>query len=249
MIDEASDGSEAGRRALLAVLQSAPSEAECGRCLAQLDAYAVAQLEGAGHSDHFAWLAHHLDGCLECAAAYALIYETALADDHGRLPEPNTYPQPNLNFLQDGAAWLAALREALQITPSSLVLQFNAALTRLLLPRPGAVLTRSAESGRYGPRLLELTSGQATDAGLPFTLAVYADRQQTSNCLLEVTVQPPGQSWPDLAGYMVTVAAGTRALVAATDAWGTAVFPNMTVDELESLRLEISFGDRQAQND
>jgi hypothetical protein len=232
--------SKAGAQALLAILQTSASEADCQRCLAQLDDYVAAQLEGAAQVSHFTWLAHHLDGCLECAAAYALLYETVLAEIRGGLPQPAVYPPPDLSFLRAPADWLASLRQALQAIPGGLALQLSATLNSLLQPQASPGLARSGESGRYGSPLLELTSEQAATAGLPFTLAAYGDRLHSDLCLLEVTVQPEGLSWPDLAGFTVTVTAGGQSIPAETDAWGTAVFPDIPLAELENLQLAIS---------
>ncbi|MCB8983768.1 MAG: hypothetical protein H6659_08095 [Ardenticatenaceae bacterium] len=234
---------EKGVAALLQALRQKPTEADCQLCLSQLHDYVVAQLAGQDYRQQFAWTAVHLDTCTACAEAYALIYEAALAEAQNRLPQPAHLPDPDLSFLQS-ASWLAALQAALELHAARLTLQLNETLNALLAPQPTLAATRTLDDGRYTPRLLELTFDQAAAANVPFTLAAYADRQQPDRCLVEITVQPPGQSWPDLSGRAVTLhAAAQRAaahtVTAATDDWGTAVFPDIPRSALTALRIEI----------
>ncbi len=229
-------------QALLALLTNpTPDDAACQLCLSQLDDYVRAQLSGRQAAGDFAWLLAHLDGCVACAAAYALLYEVTLADENGRLPRPAAVPEPDLSFLRLPADWRTALHAALRPAPGRLTIQFSAALNHLLAPAPAAALSRAgAGDGRYAPKLLELTTDQAQAAAVPFTLAVYADRQQPDACLVEITIAPPGQSWPDLGGRSVTLTAGPYTRTAATDDWGTAVFPDVPRAELDNLRLDVN---------
>ena len=229
---------EKGAADLLEVLQRPFAAADCQRCLAQLHDYVLAQLNGEDYRQQFAWTAVHLDGCVACAEAYALVYETALAEAQGHLPQPAHTPEPDLSFLQP-APWLTAFRAALEVSAARLTLQLNDTLLTLLAPQPELAATRAVDDGRYTPRLLELTPDQAAAAAVPFTLAAYADRQQPDLCLVEITVQPPGQSWPDLGGRAVTLRAAGQTITAATDDWGTAVFPDIPRSALTALRIEI----------
>ncbi|MBK8990112.1 MAG: hypothetical protein IPM39_29295 [Chloroflexi bacterium] len=242
MITNTPDEATARVMAFISVIRHAPDDADCALCLDQLDGYVQAQLAAADYRAQFAWTAQHLDGCVSCAEAYALHYEAALAEAHGRLPQPDHLPQPDLAFLHAAVDWLAVLQAALRITPARFTLQLNETLNRLLPPTPTPALTRSAADGRYQPKLLELNQDQAHVAGLPFTLAVYADRQQPDRCLVEITVQPPGQSWPDLGGYLVTLTAAEQSVTTKTDDWGTAVFPDVPLAQLEQVRLDVAIG-------
>jgi hypothetical protein len=232
---------EASARALAEILSYTPDEADCALCLNQLEDYVQTQLRGAAYQPQFAWTARHLDSCVACAAAYALLYEVGLAEANGRLPHPAHTPAPDLSFLQSQPGWLATLRAALTAAPERLSLQLNEALARLLAPAPAPALTRAVGDGRYTPKLLELTPDQAQEAALPFTLTAYADRQQPDRCLVEITVQPPGQSWPDLGGYQVTLAAGEQIFTGKTDDWGTAVFFGIPLAKLNDLKIEVMF--------
>ncbi len=235
-------GAEANRlQAFIEILNYTPDAADCALCQTQLDAYVQAQLAGTTYRTQFAWTAHHLDSCVPCAEAYALLYEVALAEANGRLPHLAHIPAPDLSFLQAQPGWVATLRAALTAAPRRLVLQLNEALARLLAPAPAPAFTRAVEDGRYIPKLLELTPDQAQEAALPFTLTAYADRQQPDRCLVEISVQPPGQSWPNLGGYQVTVAAGEETFTDETDDWGTAVFLDIPLAKLNNLKIEVMF--------
>jgi hypothetical protein len=238
-------GAEESRlRAFADIIGYTPDEADCALCLNQLEDHLQAQRRGAargavrGHE--FAWTARHLDSCVACAEAYALLYEVALAEENGRLPHPTPLPEPDLSFLQPRPDWLAALQTALSATAERLVLQLNETLAHLLAPAPAPTLTRSVANGRYTPKLLELTPDQAQAAALPFTLAAYADQQQPDRCLVEVTAQPPGQSWPDLGGYQVRLTVGGQTFTGETDDWGTAVFPDLPRAQLNQLQIELA---------
>lgn len=226
--------------ALFAVLQMEAAEADCDRAVAQIEAYVTTQLAGQSVDD-FAWLQQHLDGCTSCAAAYARVYDMQAAEARGDLWQPDVMPAPDLSFLQQPGSLWAALQAALQQTQSQLSLQLNAALVALLAPPAPQGVTRSEGDGRFGKQLLALTPEQLPEADLPVSLAVYADRDAADRCLVEVTVEPPGRSWPDLGGCQVTLSAGPKRQTAVTDDWGTAVFTDILQTDLANLRFDISW--------
>ena len=230
---------EARVQAFWAMLRQTPAAADCDLCLSQLEAYVQAQLDERAYQAEFDWLGRHLDSCPACAEAYGLLYELVWTETNSRLPPPTRLPPPDLSFLHHPPAWLAALTAALQTRSDRLSLQLNEQLARLLAPVPVAAPTRSLGDGRYQPKLLELTPDQAQAAQIPFTLTAFADHQQLDHCLVEITVQPPGQSWPDLGGRPVTVTAGEQTFSATTDDWGTAVFPDLPRSELDRLEIVV----------
>ena len=241
------EGSRGKVDVLLTLLQSMPTEADCDRCLAEMTAYVTVQLEGGDYQVEFPFVAQHLDGCVACAEAYARVYEVELAERNGyfdldqyrRLPQSAHIPQPDLSFLAPAADLWGALQSALHITQTRITLQLDAILTALLAPQPSLALTRAAESGRFGQQLLALTPDQTPETALPFSLAVYADKENPEMCLVEITVETPGLSWPDLGGNQVNTNYAKTVLQEVTDDWGTAVFPDIPRTELENLRFEI----------
>lgn len=226
-------------QAFWAMLRYKPTETDCTLCLSQLEAYVQTQLNRPAAAAEFGWLRQHLDSCPACAEAYGLLYELVWTEENGRLPQPTHIPEPDLRVLSQSGDWLKSLKDALLITPEQVRLQLNEALVRLLTPSPAPASTRAGGDGRYQSKLLELTADQAQSAAVPFTLTAYADQQQPDRCLVEITVQPPGQSWPDLGGNQVAVTAAGQTVVAATDDWGTAVFPDLPRSQLETLVIII----------
>lgn len=240
MVKETNGQPDARVQAFLAMLRQQPSDASCRLCLSQLPEYVDAQL--AGEVDHagYAWLRQHLDSCVACAEAYGLLYEMVLAEAQNRLPQPEQLPTPDLSFLTAVPQLPTALSQAIEQTRQRFTLQLNELLASLLAPPATAALTRSAPEGRYGQKLLALTPAQLPEATLPVTLTAFADQAQPGRCLVEVTIEPPGLSWPDLAGRTVTLTAGSETATAQTDEWGTAVFPHILIIDLDSLRLEVA---------
>jgi hypothetical protein len=229
-------------QAFWAMLRYNPTAADCTLCLSQLEAYVQMQLNWPAAAAEFGWLRQHLDSCPACAEAYGLLYELVWTEENGRLPQPPHIPDPDLLFLRPLVVrpppdWLKPFKDALQVTPAQIRLQLNETLASLLTPSPAPAPTRTTGDGRYQPKLLELTPDQAQSAAVPFSLTAYADQQQPDRCLVEITVQPPGQSWPDLGGNQVAVTAAGQTIVAATDDWGTAVFPDLPRNELETLAI------------
>ena len=62
----------------LTLLRTETTEADCDRCLAQIDAYASSQLNNEPYREQFPWVAQHLDSCVACAEGYAQVYELIL---------------------------------------------------------------------------------------------------------------------------------------------------------------------------
>ena len=236
---EESKGEEGKVQSFIAMLQTQPTDLDCQQCLEQLGAYVDVQLEGSGYQTQFPFVAQHLDNCVTCAEAYALVYEVALADRNGRLPQPAYIPEPDLSFLEQPPSLWNVLQAALQQTRTQISLQLDAVLTALLAPQPSLAMTRAGEDGRFGEQILSLKPDQAPEASLPFSLAAYADKDNPELCLVEITVEPPGLNWPDLGGSEVQASYGNVVLTETTDDWGTAVFADIPRTELENLRFEI----------
>ena len=114
------NGGEKGVTALLAVLRTAPAAAACAACLDELDAYVAAQLDGADVQTQFPRTAAHLDGCVACAEAYALVYEMMWQEAAGLLPAAAAPPDPDLRFLRQATKpRLAVLAAAVTRAPAA----------------------------------------------------------------------------------------------------------------------------------
>lgn len=239
--EQKNSGPDPRIQAFLTILQQQPEEADCRLCQSQLHDYVVSQQAGEDYRAQFAWTAQHLDSCVACAEAYGLLFEAILAEFRGELPQPAAIPEPDLSFLTAVSDLPGLLIRAIRQTGQRLTIQFNQALIGLLAPPPQAASTRSTtDEGRYGRKLLELGPENIPEVALPLTLAAFADREQPDYCLVEVTVEPPGLSWPDLDGRLVTLAAGDKSWSAQTDEWGTAVFPDIPIIDLDALFLDVT---------
>lgn len=222
------------------VLQPPATDA-CEACLQKLDAYIEAQLAGEAYLDQYPDVALHLDACVECAGAYARLYELALAEARDALPKPASVPDPDLSFLATDSVRLAdRLREAVTRTGDALRLELSAGLLALLTPSEPATALRSAADTRYGEVLLDLDPTEVDDFDVPLTITAYRDAERPRMCLVEVAVEPAGEGWPNLAGRSVTLTVGDTVQTSETDAWGVAAFENIPVDLLGQLAIDVS---------
>lgn len=231
---------------LLGVLRSAsPSEVECQNFLPRLDAYIAAQLAGEDYLARYADIALHLDRCETCADSYARLYELEVALAGDTLLVPQAIPAPDLSFLsrpsaQSANSLLELLADAVCTTTNTIRLQLTADLLALLQPHQTAPLTRSSlDDARYGEVLYELQPEQLSTSIMPIKLTAYRDSLHPEQCLLEVIVMPPGVSWPNLAGYSVTLQQDDDHMTHTTDAWGVAAFPEIPIARLSGVALHI----------
>ena len=237
------------RSQLTDVLRSNPDAADCEQCLTHLEVYIAAQLAQEDYLDRFPTVAGHLDTCPDCAGAYARLYEVELAAAANLFDSSVSAPAPDLGFLSTEEAELADpsaemnleqyLRAALERTGDLLRLTLSTDLLTLLQPSTAPAPTRApADSTRYADLLLELDPPEMMRDDLPLTVTAYRDSQQPEYCLVEVVVEPPDRSWPDLAGINVTLLIAAERQVATTDAWGLASFENVPIIHLANLSLE-----------
>jgi hypothetical protein len=233
------------RQRLLQTITAQPDDSACSACVAKLDEYVAAQLRGEDYLQTYADVARHLDSCLDCANAYALLYDLELAG--ATLPQPDQLPQPDLSFLEPAIANTTAsptfgekLRAALEQTVGGFELQLSPAFFAGLAPQPAfSALRGSDESQRYGERLFSLDPDEESTATFPLMLAAYRDNANRDLCLLEVTTTPPGRSWPELEGIQVTLHAENNTWKGHTDAWGLASFEGIPLALLDQLLIEV----------
>lgn len=222
----------------LQMLRSQPSDQECHKQLLVLDGYISAQLTGAAMMAQFSDTAVHLDTCLLCAEAYALLYDVRVAEQAAQLREPPAIPAPDLSFLQPQPGLSSLLSQQLQTIADTIRLQLSEQLLAFLQPLPQMAPVRSA-SKRYTDVLYSLTPEHVPALSLPFSLTAYKDLQDDQICLVEINVTPAGVSWPDLEGYTVQLAYDEQLVSQKTDDWGTAVIPHIPLAQLPNLTVVI----------
>ncbi len=224
---------------LARTLIAAHDEAACAACLAQLEAYLDAQLGGQPYATLLPEVARHLDSCVACAEAYALLYETRVAD--AALVAPPRIPAPNLSFLEAGALSAgerlrAALAGAVERAGARLSLSFTRPLLDLLASSAAAA---PALRGEALTPLLDLTINQADEQLAQLRVSAYLAQGTDDSCDLRVQVQLRERDWPNLAGVSVAWLVGDARREERTDAWGEAVIAGVPRAALEAARLEV----------
>lgn len=258
MAMQAGLGNTEERRArLVQALRTAPDDAACQACLSSLDEYVTAQLAGQDYMARFPDVAMHLDVCLDCAGAYARLYELEIAEAADRLPQPDRVSDPDLSFLLPGAAGPMSpaalrarlraamltdrLRAALRRIGDRLTLQLSVDLLEFMRPAPAMMSVRAPAAGeRYAEVVLILEPDETLRPDLPITVTAYRDSQRPDECLVEVVVQPPGRNWPDLDGNTVVLIVAGERREATTDAWGLASFTDISITHLADLTVEVT---------
>jgi hypothetical protein len=237
---DAADRRTSQARGLARVLVMGDDENRCEACLDGLEEYVEAQLAGEDYARRFATLAAHLDSCVECAEAYAMLYEVRLAEAEGRLPSPAAMPPPDLSFLPSSSGprtLLEALDGVVSRAGTRLRITLSKALLELL-PRPSGPAL-AFRGGEEPPRhQLDLERPAAHVAQIQ--LAIY-DRQADS-VSVQVKVALEGREWPDLGEIPVALSAGAAGRLAMTDAWGVAVFDDVPVTSLDGLQVDVELG-------
>lgn len=248
-----SDEERNARLRLAEILGQPHDEASCRQCLAALDDYVDDVLN---RGDGAPETAVHLDACTSCAGAFARLYELRRAEAAGTLPATAPSVAPDFSFLVPNAAtpltpgqarrrlWIDAVKEQLtegvRRVGERVALALSPDLQALLAPVASAAVARSA-ADRFGEPLLELTPELAGAVDIPFGLNVYADAQAPANCLVEVSVQAAGKTWPDLAGYEVVIAyAPEDRRVLRSDAWGVAAFLDVPLAALHTFEVTVT---------
>jgi hypothetical protein len=227
---------DTGARELARALLQGQEEGACEGCRDQLEGYVEAQLGGRPYVALFPEVARHLDGCVTCAEAYGLLYETLAGA--AEPAEPARIPEPDLSFLGAGPGeeLRAALADALRHAADGLRLTLTRPLLSLLTPGPGmAQGLRGADPGA----LLELALDEPAPQVAQLLLSVYPVAGVPEACDLRLQVRLHGREWPDLAGVAVAVTAGALRREATTDDWGEAVIEGLPRAALEGAQIEV----------
>jgi hypothetical protein len=227
-----------GARELARALLQGQDERACDSCLDELEAYVEAQLGGRPYATLFPAVARHLDGCVACAEAYGLLYETLAAA--AEPVEPARIPEPDLGFLGasvgPGAALLEALAGALRQAADGFRLTLTRPLLELLAPGPGLA---EAVRGPGQGALLELSLDDPAPQVAQLQLSVYPAAGDPGTCDVRAQVRLHGREWPDLAGVAVALSAGELRREALTDDWGEALVEGVPRSALEGATLEV----------
>lgn len=231
------------RERLRAALQNSTNEAACNACLSHLQEYVEAQLNGRDVLLLYPNIAGHLDGCLQCAAAYARLYRLEMAAEADGLPELERPRRPDLSFLagvsESQPTWRERLQSAFTQLQDGLRLQLTADLLPMLQTPPALAATRAAAEGRYAEQLYTLNSDDILENDNPVRLSIYRDAEDMKYCLIEVSVTPVGRAWPQLDGIQVILEISDQRQEKQTNHWGTVAFDQIPTAELTTLMIEV----------
>lgn len=245
-------------RRLAQVLLVSSDEQGCRQCLDALEDYVTAQLAGEDYTAQMPTVARHLDACVACAEAYALLFEARLAE--ADQPEPARIPAPDVSFLEPdatapltpdqlrvrraAASLRASLERAVERVGSLLRLRFSQGLLDTLAAAPPAAGPALAfrEGSPQGVPLLDLVLDTPDPSVERLHLAAYAHQPDAGRCTLRVRVALPGRDWPDLAGITVLVRFGETQHRVTTDSWGEALIDDVPVAALPDLQVALDLG-------
>jgi hypothetical protein len=225
-----------GAQRLARLLTHTPDPSECERCLDALEDYCSAQQAGADVAALFPAVAEHLDACVACAEAYALLYDTLLAGEG--LPEAGAVPTPDLSFVRAGWAPTLAgvLAGAIEQAGTRLRVAFSQALLELA-PPPSQAGLAFRSPGDPEP-ILDLTWEQPAGQVDQLQVAILPSPDE-QRCDVRVRVAVAGRTWPDLEGIQVRLRAGDTQQDAATDAWGEALFRSVARASVAQLVVDV----------
>ncbi len=213
-------------------------EAAHSACIDRLEEYIAAQLAGRDYMKLFPSVAQHLDSCVTCAEAYALVYDTRIAETTALYSI--AVPEADLDFLRLTPADvlqrnLAAAIE--RLAPRRFRLTLSQPLLDLLSPlQPSALALRGAASE---VPLLDLMVDEAAADGITIQLRVYQQRHAQDLCTVRSRLVLPDREWPDLADIPVTLTVGGQQRHIQTDPWGEAVFDDVPKADLAGIQIEI----------
>jgi hypothetical protein len=208
---------------------------DCAPCQEQLAATVDAELAGQPAAVRFPTVAAHLGQCSACQQAYQELKALLALERSGELAAPPVAPSFDFSYLPARPARPAA---APAVRPwrldelGRLVIQWTADLLASL----------------SGPALQPAMLKSAAPAGLRYELTddlddlavrieVEPQRGDPQRWTVEVAVDIPSRGgWPHLAGNLVALRRGDETLdQQETDAFGKAVFENVSADDLPQL--------------
>ena len=200
---------------------------------ADLPAYATMLVTGAHTAAYAPGIAAHVAACADCAAELRELLELVQPAYTGALAPAARYPAFDLTFLE------VPMQQPQQTAPhwrfdaGRLAIQFSGALLHSIRQQPLAGAARGKLIFRY-------TQEPSSVHDLDVSIEVYAEDAAQQQGRVRVGVDVSSRSPLDQYGNLVTLYLGDANWEAETDETGCVDFVPVPLEELASLRVEIT---------
>jgi hypothetical protein len=202
----------------------------------ELPAYASALAIGVEAAARAPGLAAHLADCPDCAAELHELLELILPAYAGALAPAARYPAIDLTFLEAPMQLPQPTAPVWRFDAGRLVIRFSAALLAGMRQPPLAGAARAARS----QLIFRYTQEPGSVHDLDVSIEVYAEDVAQQHGRVRVGVDVGSRSPLDQNGSLVTLYLGAANWEAETDETGCVDFVPVPLEELSSLRVEIT---------
>jgi hypothetical protein len=203
---------------------------------AALPAYATALALGGAADAPDPSVASHLAACPDCAAELHELLELVQPAYAGTLAPAARSPAANLTFLEVPMQHLPQATLPWRLDAGRLAIQFSdALLSSIRQPR----LAGAARAGR-GQLIFRYIQEPSSLHDLDVSIEVYAEGASQQHGRVRVGVDVPSRSPLEQSGNLVTLYLGNANWEAETDETGCVDFVPVPLEDLASLRVEIT---------
>jgi hypothetical protein len=202
----------------------------------ELPIYAAALAIGVDADAAVPGIAVHLAACPDCAAELSELLELVRPAYAGTLTPAARYPAVDLAFLRASSQPPQSSAPVWRFEAGRLSIHFSSALLPSLRPQSLAGAARAAR----GELLLRYTQEPGSVQDLDVSIEVYAENAAQQQGRVRVGVDVASRSPLEQHGSLVKLFLGQANWEAETDETGCADFVPVPLDDLPSLRVEIT---------
>ena len=202
----------------------------------QLPSYAAAIATGSDTEASSPGFAAHLAACSDCAAELQELLELVRPAYAGEFEPAARYPAADLAFLEIPAQLPQPAAPVWVLDAGRLVIRFSHALLAGMRRQPLAGAARAAR----GQLIYRYTQEPGSLHDLDVSVEVYAEDTSQKHGRVRVGVDVASRGPLDQSGSLVTLYLGEASWKAETDETGCVDFAPVPLEELPSLRVEIT---------
>jgi hypothetical protein len=202
----------------------------------ELSAYAAALAIGVDAAAHDPGIAAHLAACPDCAAELHELLELVRPAYAGTLTPAARYPQVDLTFLEVPMQLPQQTAPVWRFDAGRLAIRFSDALLASMRQQPLAGAPRAAR----GQLIFRYTQEPGSVHDLDVSIEVYTEDVAQQQGRVRVGVDVASRSPLDQNGSLVTLYLGEANWKAETDETGCVDFVPVPLEDLPSLRVEIT---------